>query len=129
MKNRNLIPRILLGAVAAFILQSCALPLGPKESATPDHAFISYWPPKNNSSQLRLAIKDIVDMKGDITTAGSQYRAKNSPPAKHDAKLMEPVRRSGVQIVGKTNLTEFALGVTGANEFYGTPRNPLDRHR
>jgi Asp-tRNA(Asn)/Glu-tRNA(Gln) amidotransferase A subunit family amidase len=130
MKDRTpLLSRVLLALVVSAGLQSCALPLGPKESATPDHAFISYWPPKNNSKQLRLAIKDIIDLKGDITTAGSQYLAKNSPPAKRDAKLMGPARSAGVQIVGKTNLTELALGVTGANEFYGTPRNPLDRRR
>jgi Asp-tRNA(Asn)/Glu-tRNA(Gln) amidotransferase A subunit family amidase len=130
MKDRiPVLPRILLSLVAGTCLQSCALPLGPKESATPDHAFISYWPPKSDSRQLRLAIKDIIDLKGDITTAGSQYLAKNSPPAKRDAKLLGPARGAGVQIVGKTNLTEFALGVTGANEFYGTPRNPVDRHR
>ena len=49
-------------------LQSCALPLG-RKSATPDHAHF-YWPPKSDSRQLRLAIKDIIDLKGDIATAG-----------------------------------------------------------
>jgi amidase len=130
MKDRSsALLHLLLGSSVVTLLSSCALPLGPKESATRDHAFISYWPPKNGSPQLRLAIKDIIDLKGDITTAGSQYVAKNSRPAKRDAKLLGPARRAGVQFVGKTNLTELALGVTGANEFYGTPRNPLDRHR
>jgi Asp-tRNA(Asn)/Glu-tRNA(Gln) amidotransferase A subunit family amidase len=68
-------------------------------------------------------------MKGKVTTAGSQYLAKNSPPARRDATLLRRARRSDVAIVGKTNLTEFALGTTGANEFYGTPINPIDRHR
>ncbi len=68
-------------------------------------------------------------MKGEVTTAGSQYVAKNSPPARQDAALMGTVRRSDVAIVGKTNLTEFALGTTGANESFGTPINPLDHHR
>ena len=55
--------------------------------------------------------------------------AKNSPPARQDAALLRGARRPDVAIVGKTNLTEFALGTTGANEFYGTPINPFDRHR
>ena len=122
--------RLLLGLAAAIGLQSCALPLGPKESATPDHAFTTWYrPAAPNSGQLRLAVKDIIDMKGEITTAGSQYLAKNRPPAKRDAALLTSARQPGVKIVGRTNLTEFALGVTGANEYYGTPRNPLDSHR
>jgi Asp-tRNA(Asn)/Glu-tRNA(Gln) amidotransferase A subunit family amidase len=130
MKDRSsALLHILLGLTLLAVLSNCALPLGPKESATPDHAFISYWPAKSDSGELRLAVKDIIDMKGEITTAGSQYLAKNSPPAKRDAKLLGPARRAGVKIIGKTNLTELALGTTGANEFFGTPRNPLDRHR
>ncbi len=122
--------RTLLAAIALLYLPSCALPLGPKESATRDHAFTTWYrPPKSGSGQLRLAVKDIIDMKGEVTTAGSQYLAKNGRPAKRDAQLMAPARQAGVKIVGRTNLTEFALGVTGANEYYGTPQNPLDRHR
>ena len=68
-------------------------------------------------------------MKGKVTAAGSQYLAKTSPPAARDAKCLRSARQGNVQIVGKTNLTEFALGVTGMNEYYGTPINPLDRHR
>ncbi len=68
-------------------------------------------------------------MRGEVTTAGSQYLADTSPPARHDARLMRSARRREVKIVGKTNLTEFALGVTGENAFFGTPINPLDRHR
>ena len=96
---------------------------------TRDRAFISYWPVPGDSGKLRLAVKDLIDMKGQVTTAGSQYLAKNSPPARQDATLLRGARRSDVAIVGKTNLTEFALGTTGANEFYGTPINPFDRHR
>jgi Asp-tRNA(Asn)/Glu-tRNA(Gln) amidotransferase A subunit family amidase len=107
----------------------CALPLRPNASVTRDRAFISYWPVSGDSGKIRLAVKDVIDMKGKVTTAGSQYLAKNSPPARQDAALLRRARRPDVAIVGKTNLTEFALGATGANEFYGTPINPFDRHR
>jgi len=121
--------RVLAGLSLALLLQSCALPLGPDASVTRDHAFISYSPAESHSGKLRLAVKDIIDMKGKVTTAGSQHLAKNAPPARRDAKLLAPARRADVAIVGKTNLTEFALGTSGANEYFGTPINPIDRHR
>ena len=105
------------------------MPLGPKASVTRDRAFISYSPTAGDSGKLRLAVKDIIDMKGKVTTAGSQYLAKTSPPAARDAKCLRQARQSNVQIVGKTNLPEFLLGATGMNGYYGTPINPLDRHR
>ena len=121
--------RIFLPLILPLYFYGCALPLRPNASATRDRAFISYWPLAGDSGKLRLAVKDLIDMKGKVTTAGSQYLAKNSPPARRDATLLGRARRPDVAIVGKTNLTEFALGTTGANEFYGTPINPIDRHR
>ena len=121
--------RYLSGLVLATCLSSCALPLGPKASATRDHAFISHWPTAADSGELRLAVKDIIDMRGEKTTGGSQYLMDTASPARHDAELMRSVRRAGVEIVGKTNMTELALGVTGENAYFGTPVNPIDRHR
>jgi Asp-tRNA(Asn)/Glu-tRNA(Gln) amidotransferase A subunit family amidase len=122
-------PRVFLFIILSLGFYGCALPLGPKASVTRDRAFISYSAVPGDAGKLRLAVKDLIDMKGEVTTAGSQYLAKNSPPAPQDAALMGRVRRSDVAIVGKTNLTEFALGTTGANEYFGTPINPLDHHR
>ena len=124
-----LLLRIFVGLFLTVCFHACALPLGPKTSVTRDHAFISYSPAEGASGKLRLAVKDVIDMKGKVTTAGSQYRAETSPPAARDAKCLRQARQSHVQIVGKTNLTELGLGTTGMNEFYGTPINPLDRHR
>src|SRR6476620_9941912 len=121
--------RIFSPLILLLCFYGCALPLRPDASVTRDRAFISYWPVAGDSGKLRLAVKDLIDMKGEVTTAGSQYLAKNSPPARRDATLLQRARRSNVAIVGKTNLTEFALGTTGANEFYGTPINPFDRLR
>src|SRR6478672_8083817 len=112
--------RYLWGLVLATCLSSCALPLGPKASATRDHAFISHWPTAADSGELRLAVKDIIDMRGEKTTGGSQYLMDTASPARHDAELMRSVRRAGVEIVGKTNMTELALGVTGENAYFGT---------
>jgi len=96
------------------------------ETSGKSHSFIVYWPPPENSKQLRLAVKDLIDMKGVVTSAGSEYVATTSPPASQDAKCLELARERNVQIVGKTNLTEFAVPVSGKNEYFGTPRNRLD---
>jgi Asp-tRNA(Asn)/Glu-tRNA(Gln) amidotransferase A subunit family amidase len=121
---------LLLALFLPICFQGCAVPrLGPRPSATRDHAFIKYWPADSETGKLRLAVKDIIDMKGEVTTAGSQYIAGTNPPAARDASCLGPARRGNVHIVGKTNLTELALGTSGLNEYYGTPVNPLAHHR
>lgn len=67
-------------------------------------------------------------MKGEVTTAGSEFIANRGLVAKKDAACMAIAReREDVVIVGRTNLAEFAMGTTGINTYYGTPRNPLSR--
>jgi len=110
-------------------LASCStLPRRPA-SATPDHAFITHWPAPPRSKRLRLAVKDLIDMKGVVTTAGSAFLARNSPPAERDAACLAIARQRGVHFVGKTNTTELAVAVSGINEYFGTPQNPLSRRR
>ncbi len=95
-----------------------------------DRAFISYTPEPNDSTATRLAVKDLIDVEGKVTTAGSEYFAKHGTPATQDAECLKTARARGVVIVGKTNLAELALGASGLNDFYGTPRNRLgDCHR
>ena len=120
---------LFLALLLPICFQGCAVPrLGPRPSATRDHAFIKYWP-AGSEGKLRLAVKDNIDMKGEVTTAGSQYVAGTNRPAVRDASCLAPARRGNVHIVGKTNLTEFALGTSGMNEYYGTPVNPLSNYR
>ncbi|MEZ0277298.1 MAG: amidase [Roseimicrobium sp.] len=90
-----------------------------------DRAFIKYWPAPKDSTQVRVAVKDNIDMKGVVTSAGSEYLAKTNPPAEKDAACLGPVRARGVHIVGRTNLNELALGASGMNGYYGTPKNRL----
>src|SRR5207249_8745690 len=120
---RTILPAIVL----VTWLAGCAIPNARPESPTRDKAFIEYWPPSNDSKKLRLAVKDLIDMKGVATTAGSEFLAKHSPPAKRDAKCLDIARQRGVQFVGKTNLSELAVAVSGLNAYYGTPRNPVER--
>ena len=93
-----------------------------------NRAFIDYWPSDANSKRLRLAVKDNIDMKGVITTAGSQIFQQTHKPARADAACLAIARKRNVQIVGKTNLTEFAVSPSGINEYFGTPENPLRRN-
>ena len=91
-----------------------------------EHAFIEYHPLLDDSGRLRLAVKDNIDLKGEVTSAGSAYLARNSAPAVRDAPCLAIARERHVPIVGKTNLTEFAVTVSGENSHFGTPRNRFD---
>jgi len=75
---------------------------------------------------VRLAVKDLIDMVGVPTTAGCRAVANEAEPAAADASCLAGARAAGARIVGRTNLHELALGVTGVNPWYGTPVNPLD---
>lgn len=75
---------------------------------------------------VRLAVKDLIDMEGVPTTAGCPAVADTAVPAARDAACLAGARAAGARIVGRTNLHELAFGVTGINEWYGTPVNPLD---
>jgi aspartyl-tRNA(Asn)/glutamyl-tRNA(Gln) amidotransferase subunit A len=76
-----------------------------------------------------LAVKDLIDMEGIPTTAGCRAVAERAVAAGSDAACMAGARAAGARIVGRTNLHELALGVSGVNPWYGTPVNPLDATR
>jgi Asp-tRNA(Asn)/Glu-tRNA(Gln) amidotransferase A subunit family amidase len=106
-----------------LVLGGCSAPKSGSTGAT----FIAYWPPPKNDQRLRLALKDNIDVQGAVTTAGSEYRSKNSPPAAHDAACLAIARQRDVRIVGKTNLSEFAIAPSGINDYFGTPKNPYNK--
>src|SRR6266404_2729782 len=114
-------------ALASLVLCSgCALLPRPNKLSG-NRAFIKYWPPDPNSKGLRLAVKDNIDMKGVITTAGSEIFSVTHKPAEKDAPCLAIARQRKVQIIGKTNMCEFALSPSGMNEYFGTAVNPLNR--
>jgi amidase len=78
---------------------------------------------------IRLAVKDLIDVAGVPTTAGSRAVAATAAAAERDAPCLAGARAAGARIVGKANLHELALGASGVNEYFGTPVNPLDPGR
>jgi len=74
-----------------------------------------------------VGVKDLVDVRGTVTTAGS--RLLPEVPAERDAPVIARMRRFGCVVVGKTNLHEWAFGLTSENPHYGPVRNPLDPAR
>jgi len=77
---------------------------------------------------IPISIKDLFDVAGEPTTAGSTA-LRDAPPARHDAPIVARLRAAGAVIVGKTNMTEFAYSAVGINPHFGTPGNPHDRTR
>jgi len=75
---------------------------------------------------LPVSVKDLFDVAGDVTRAGSKLLA-GAGPAAADAPAVARLRAAGAVIVGRTNMVEFAFGTTGLNPHYGTPKNPWDR--
>jgi len=69
-----------------------------------------------------VAVKDTIDIAGVPTRAGSRAFA-DAAPAERNADVVDALLAAGVRIVGKTNLHEFAYGVTGINDWTGTPLN------
>ena len=76
-----------------------------------------------------VSIKDLFDVDGEPTRAGSKILAEEAAPAAADAVIVQRLRQAGAVIVAKTNMTEFAFSGIGANPHFGTPGNPRDRAR
>ncbi len=75
-----------------------------------------------------VSIKDLFDVAGEPTTAGSKL-LQGAAPAARDALVVSRLRAAGAVIIGKTNMTEFAFSGVGINPHYGTPGNALDLSR
>src|SRR5476651_578880 len=75
---------------------------------------------------IPFSIKDLTDVAGVTTLAGSATR-KQDAPAKRDATVLARLRAAGAVVMGTTNMTEFAFGGLGINPHFGDCRNPWDR--
>jgi len=75
---------------------------------------------------IPLAIKDLFDVAGEVTRAGSRILASR-PPAARDAPVIARLRAAGFVCIGRSNMTEFAYSGVGLNPHYGTPLSTFDR--
>lgn len=72
---------------------------------------------------IPIAWKDLFDMAGMITTAGSKVLSRE-PAASRDAAIVAALKAAGMVAVGRLNMSEFAFSGLGINPHYGTPENP-----
>lgn len=80
--------------------------------------------PQGPLSGLRVGVKDLFDVVGYVTRAGSHARAAQ-PAATRDAEAVARLRAAGAELVGHTNMTEFAYSGLGLNPHFGTPMSPI----
>jgi amidase/aspartyl-tRNA(Asn)/glutamyl-tRNA(Gln) amidotransferase subunit A len=130
--------RVLAGGSAAqvFVEQSIAAAQAPAA----DHAFIStsFTAAREAAAHadrlvasggdpgplagLAVSIKDLFDVAGEVSAAGSRILA-SAPPAAEDAPVVQRLRRAGAGLIGRTNMSEFAFSGVGINPHHGTPAN------
>src|SRR6185437_12248786 len=75
---------------------------------------------------IPISIKDLFDIKGQVTRAGSRALG-DSAPAEADAPVVARLRRAGFIVIGRSNMTEFAFSGIGINPHYGTPKGAWNR--
>ena len=102
------------------------------QSLTCAHAFIQLSPEalqrtarqaqvgQSQLAGLAVSIKDLFDVQGEITQAGSTV-LKNQPPAEKDCVAVGRLRAAGAGLIGRTNMVEFAFSGVGTNPHHGTP--------
>ncbi|MEJ7929616.1 amidase [Ramlibacter sp. AN1015] len=74
---------------------------------------------------LPVSVKDLFDLQGQPTPAGSRV-LHDAPPATSDAAAVARLKAAGGVVIGRTHMTEFAFSGVGTNPHFPTPRNPAD---
>ncbi len=90
------------------------------------HALTQHAYPTPPLFGATVSVKDLFDIAGQVTTAGSPSRNKCAP-ATQDAPALKRLKAAGAVTIGRTNMTEFAFSGIGINPHFGTPHNPADR--
>ncbi|WP_300559041.1 amidase [Limnohabitans sp. Rim8] len=106
-----------LGIAASHACQDVFIQLTPEAlKFAADHHNLDNSP----LAGLSVSVKDLFDVQGQVTQAGSQVLAQQ-PPAKQDAMAVSRLRAAGAGLIGRTNMVEFAFSGVGTNPHYGTP--------
>lgn len=82
--------------------------------------------PQSLLAGLSVSVKDLFDIAGQVTCAGSKVLA-GAPPAAQDAPAVARLKAAGGAVIGRSNMVEFAFSGVGWNPHFGTPANPCDR--
>ena len=85
--------------------------------------------PRGPLDGVPVLVKDLLDLRGTVTGAGSAVLARLRSPAREDAAAVRNLERAGAVIVGKSQLNELAFSGLGLNPHFGTPPNALDPER
>ncbi|WP_339947222.1 amidase family protein [uncultured Albimonas sp.] len=115
-----LLDRIAAGDPAVFLRQT---PERARAEAAAADVRLAAGRPLSPLDGVPIAWKDLADMAGERTTAGSALHA-DAIPAVRDAAVVSHAARAGMVSLGKLNLAEFAYSALGQNPHFGTPRNP-----
>jgi len=83
--------------------------------------------PLGDLDGVPIAVKDELDLRPYPTTVGTRFLGRD--PVRDDAEVVARLRRAGALLIGKANMQEIGLGVTGINPHHGTARNPYDPTR
>jgi aspartyl-tRNA(Asn)/glutamyl-tRNA(Gln) amidotransferase subunit A len=111
----------------ATSLESVFLTFTEKRARAEAEASAKRWrlgQPLSALDGVAIAWKDLFDVEGTATTAGSTIFQRKRPPAFADAEVVACAARAGMVCIGKTNLPEFAYSGLGLNPHFGTPHNP-----
>ncbi|MDF3822784.1 amidase [Leptospira sp. 96542] len=79
--------------------------------------------PASPLAGLAISVKDLFDVEGQVTSAGSLV-LRDAPPATRDSTAVARLRAAGAALIGRTNMSEFAFSGVGINPHHGTPTNP-----
>lgn len=112
----------------AASLESVFITLTEKRARAEAGASAKRWragQPLSPLDGVPIAWKDLFDIEGTITTAGSAIFQRKRPRATADAEVVLRAARAGMVCIGKTNLPELAYSGLGLNPHFGTPHNPF----
>ncbi|ACS87208.1 amidase [Musicola paradisiaca] len=96
------------------------------EQASVSDRLLMQGAPRSALEGIPVSVKDLFDVSGEPTTAGSRV-LRDVPAASGHAAVVARLLQAGAVVLGKTNMTEFAYSGLGLNPHYGTPANPWDR--
>src|SRR5262249_42345662 len=97
---------------------------GPPAAADPPDRMRKQGIAPSALAGLPVSVKDLFDIAGDVTTAGSTV-LRDQPTAAVDAVAVARLRAAGAVVIGRSNMTEFAFSGIGINPHFGPPANPF----